>query len=130
VELLSGECEEEEQKLSPLAGTPPSPSSSLPTTMTMPSCQRHLPSVIPSTSSRSPLTASAPLLPATPVTPSLVPLSPSPPRFRPPPTPPPIKKLPTSWRKVLCWECHRDGHDISYLHCMEFYGERLPVLLS
>jgi hypothetical protein len=31
----------------------------------------------------------------------------------------PIGRLPTSWRKVLCQECHRDSHDISHHHCIE-----------
>jgi hypothetical protein len=45
--------------------------------------------------------------------------TPSLPSYRALPTPPPIGKLPTSWRKVLCRKCHREAHDISYRHCIE-----------
>jgi hypothetical protein len=56
-------------------------------------------------------------LPSTPASPLSLPtplLPPSPLRFHAPPTPLPIGKLPTSWQKVLCQECQRNSHEISY----------------
>ncbi len=39
--------------------------------------------------------------------------------------PPNYSKQPTStsfgWRKMLCHECDKDSHDISYRHCSEFH---------
>ncbi len=42
-------------------------------------------------------------------------------RFCTPPTPPPISVLLTSWRTVLCHECYRDAHDITYRNCTEYH---------
>jgi hypothetical protein len=87
---------------SQIPATPPTASpESTPTQTTPPQLTTPMPTTLP--------TASPVAQPAQSSTPS----------FRAPPTPPPIGKLPTSWRKVLCRECHRDSHNISYRHCIE-----------
>jgi hypothetical protein len=43
----------------------------------------------------------------------------TPPQFTPPPTPPAmLSSLPTYFRRVICKECLRESHDISYYHCL------------
>jgi hypothetical protein len=119
VELLRWEGEDGDLQLSPLScppspPAPPSPSTS-PTSTTPP----FPPSIATPGSPAAPRPPTTSLL-ATPSPPPPPPAPPTPaPRFRQPPTPPRMGKLPTCWRKVLCRKCKRDSHDISYRHCIE-----------
>jgi hypothetical protein len=40
---------------------------------------------------------------------------------------PPISVLPTSWHKVLCCECQKYLHDISYRHCTECHFKEMDI---
>jgi hypothetical protein len=122
VELLQGEGEDGDLQLSFLSCTPPPPAPPSPSTSPTMTIPPSSPSITTPGSPAAPRPPTTSLL----ATPSPPPSWPAPPtlatpvlRFRPPPTPPPMGKLPTYWRKVLCRKCKRDSHDISYRHCIE-----------